>query len=474
VVTPTHRASLVLLAVSLATYGYFHMPAAWNETSRYSLVRAVVERGAFDIDPYHEVTGDKSFRGGHYYSDKAPGAALFAVPAYAVYYALRSATGQSLPAQRQTGDPDQPVEVNRAYLRGMYVTSLFSVGLLAILALFAFHRLAARIAPDPRAALLATVAFGFGTLTFPYATLFYGHHLCGSLLFLAFALLAPLRPEPPRAGLVALAGFAAGGAVVAEYPAAVAVLLLGVYLVCRRGWRIAGWFAAGGLVPALVLAGYHAVCFGAPWQTGYGFVADGTFAAGMSEGLLGVTYPRPGVVLEILFGTYRGYALLSPIVFIGAWGIVRLYRTGHRAEALLATAIVVFYVLLNASYYMWWGGSSLGARHTIPMLPFLLFPLARVGPGRVRTAAWVLLAYSVVTMLVATAVSPEPPESLDPVLAFHWGHFLDGNLAVNPGSTNLGLLLGLPGLWSLVPLLMVWAVAATCLARSQRLPNAVA
>jgi hypothetical protein len=113
VVTPTHRASLVLLAVSLATYGYFHMPAAWNETSRYSLVRAVVERGAFDIDPYHEVTGDKSFRGGHYYSDKAPGAALFAVPAYAVYYALRSATGQSLPAQRQTGDPDQPVEVNR-------------------------------------------------------------------------------------------------------------------------------------------------------------------------------------------------------------------------------------------------------------------------------------------------------------------------------------------------------------------------
>src|SRR5688572_20849388 len=56
----------ILLFVS---YGYFVAAPSWNDTSRFDLTRALVERRALDIDPDHRNTGDKAFRDGHYYTD---------------------------------------------------------------------------------------------------------------------------------------------------------------------------------------------------------------------------------------------------------------------------------------------------------------------------------------------------------------------------------------------------------------------
>ena len=62
------------------SYAYFYGGAGWNQNSRFDLVRAIVEQGTLRIDAYDENTGDKAFANGHYYSDKAPGLALLAVP----------------------------------------------------------------------------------------------------------------------------------------------------------------------------------------------------------------------------------------------------------------------------------------------------------------------------------------------------------------------------------------------------------
>ena len=54
---------------------------SWNQTSHYDLVRAL-DHGRTTIDAYQENTGDKAFYKGHWYSARAPGLALYALPFY--------------------------------------------------------------------------------------------------------------------------------------------------------------------------------------------------------------------------------------------------------------------------------------------------------------------------------------------------------------------------------------------------------
>ena len=71
------RSLFVLLFVSFA---YFYQAGGWNQNSRFDLVRAITNEHTLNIDPFSHSTGDKAFFEGHYYSDKAPGLALTAVP----------------------------------------------------------------------------------------------------------------------------------------------------------------------------------------------------------------------------------------------------------------------------------------------------------------------------------------------------------------------------------------------------------
>ena len=71
---------------------YFYQDPGWNGNSRLDLVRAIVEHGNFQIDPYHSLsdwyTEDVAYFQGHYYCDKAVGSSLFAVPLYFVLYRI--------------------------------------------------------------------------------------------------------------------------------------------------------------------------------------------------------------------------------------------------------------------------------------------------------------------------------------------------------------------------------------------------
>lgn len=445
---------ITLVVLALATYGYFQPPPMWNENSRFDLTRAIVERQTFRIDAYYWNTGDKALNAGHVYSDKAPGAALFAVPWYALYNAVRTA-----PTVLRHGVDREP--------HGLALASFLSVALASALGLAAFFRIASRLGADREVALLSTLAWGFGSIAFPYSTVFFGHQLCGALLIVSFALVLDDRLDGIwRPRRIWLAGLAAGLAVLTEYPAVVGAALIFAYACAlSRSPRVALWFCLGGLLPIVALAGYLTVCFGAPWRTGYAFVTKPEFE-GMKAGFMGLTYPRPDVIVSLLVGSWRGLLLMCPILALGGVGLWRLARDGRRAEAWLCAAMVGFFLLLNASYYMWSGGSSLGPRHMVPGLGFLALGIVGLRDGRIRTVAWVLLGYSVITMLVCTAVGPAPPTDADPQLVYYWTRFLANEVA--GGGSNLGTLVGLPGIWSLVPLLVIWAGAGWMLVRRGR------
>ena len=200
------RAAWRLGLLLAASYAYFLPKPAWNEISRFDLVRALVERGSVNIDPDHPNTEDKARYQEHYYSDKAPGAALLATPAYAGYLGWLKLRGGARPQwlfewqlRRSDGHPPappaagdrQPVVFNDAFLRGVYVCNLFTgvpAGAACGVLLFL---LLVRGGVGPDRALASTLALALGSPFFAYATMFFGHVLAGAFLFGAFALLSP-------------------------------------------------------------------------------------------------------------------------------------------------------------------------------------------------------------------------------------------------------------------------------------------
>jgi len=468
------RASLLPLLGALAfSYAFFVGAPAWNQNSRFALTRALVEERTTAIDSSHHTTGDKSFRDGHFYCDKAPGVSFMATVPYAVYAAIRAALGgdpptfavESIdPRARELGtilEPDDRLPGDRmgyspAYRFSLYVCTLFVVVLpTAVLGGGAAFLLARSLSGSNRTARLTTLAYGLGTPVWVYATSLYGHALCGAFLLSAFAILELAPDDAPRSAPLAAGGLL-GAAVVTEYPAAAVALLGVVFAWRRRGFAWARWVSLGGIPWAALLAGYHVAAFGGPLTTGYDFVYREEFAQGMATNY-GLGAPDPQVALALLFGSFRGLFYLSPVCLLAAWGLVRGATGGeHRLLYALAGVVALYFWLLNAGYYMWDGGASAGPRHMVPALGFVclgLVPAARAVPR----ATIALLALSMGQSLLLAAGSPEVAQHGDPLWQFALGQLLEAVPSAGTRHTNLGLLLGLPSLLSVVPLLAAWA-----------------
>ena len=80
------REWLVLLLVALAALGPVYADG-WPDVSRLALTESIVDRHTVNIDPYHQQTGDESYRHGHFYTDKAPGMSFLALVPFAVFRA---------------------------------------------------------------------------------------------------------------------------------------------------------------------------------------------------------------------------------------------------------------------------------------------------------------------------------------------------------------------------------------------------
>ena len=196
---------LALAAILLVGLAYATMiqSFSWNQTSHYDLIRSLDKDGT-TIDAYQENTGDKAFYKGHWYSARAPGLALFALPFYDTLN-LVNADSWARKSEAQRGDDEM------IYLIGLWANVL--PGLLLLLLVW---RVAERFEPGYGA--LAAVALGLGTMVLPLSTLLFSHVFTAFLGFAAFALMLRERDGPPSPMLLALAGLAMGYAVVSEYP----------------------------------------------------------------------------------------------------------------------------------------------------------------------------------------------------------------------------------------------------------------
>ena len=124
--------------------------------------------------------------------------------------------------------------------------------------------------------------------------------------------------------------------------------------------------------------------------------------------------------------------------------------------ALAGAAVALF--LVNASYYMWWGGAAFGPRHLLTVVPLAAYGIARAWLDReARVLTIVLAAISFASVLVVTMIGLEAPEQGNVLTDYAWLHLSAGNVAVLSGASNLGMRLGLPSLATFGPIL-VWLV----------------
>jgi hypothetical protein len=396
------RSGLLAIAVLVVGCVLLLQPFGFNQGAHYSLVKALAA-GTAKIDDFQAYSGDESYYHGHYFSNKAPGVAFLCLP----FYLLLRAVG--LPS-------------------GVHVLALLASALPA----FVLMLLMRRIGDDWERGFgtAAAITLGAGTLFLPFTSLFFAHVLSAFMGFAAFAVLWRERAGPSRLVLVAAAGALAGLGVLVEYPLALVGLVLGFYAISRAPIVRRGLVYTGGVIAGILpLLLYNRWAFGSFTHLSYGnlvivrgksghdVVQGQGQVARVQHGFHDVAGPRIRQGLELLFSA-RGIFRLMPVLALGVVGTVMLYRRGRRAEALVIAGVTFLILGYDSGFVDPFGGWGPGPRYLMPMIPFLVLPLALVYARAPLTTAALALG-SVVFMVAATATEPLLPSNI--FTFFHLG-----------------------------------------------------
>jgi 4-amino-4-deoxy-L-arabinose transferase-like glycosyltransferase len=455
------RGSLVVLLLALC-YVYF-IPRSgrsdWAASARADLVRAIADQGSLAIDAYHDNTGDKAFYDGHYYAVGSIGPSLLALPAY-------------LAARPLLASIRSPERQERAALWAMTLAAATLPGVLLGLCVYAF---ATRLTPHKGHALVLALTYGLATAAFPYSKAMFQHQASALGAFGGFYLLWRVVREGAAPWRLTLAGVLFGLAAISEYPV---VLFLGLLFVwalveARDRWALQRvvW---GALPPLLLFAAYNFAIFGTPLPVGYRYHVE--YQGMHAQGFMGITRPSAAALYGITVSPYRGLFFLSPVLLLAIPGLVRMARDPReRRTALLLTAIALGFFLYVGSYGYWSGGDAIGPRFLVPLVPFLMLPMTYAFDALLRRRAgrWVvgfLIALSALNVWIQSVAGQRyPPYEfrgevvVNPTTQWALPLLREGDVAL-----NLGMLVGLRGLASLLPLVLLLAAATGLWAAARR------
>jgi MFS family permease len=354
-----------------------------QDRTRYELTRHVALHRTIRLEPG---LFDRSIYNGHTYADKAPGLSFAAIPAFEL--------------ERATGIAKAPHDWHSEGDASLWLMRVLSSGVLFVIAVLIVLRLAGAF---------AAAVFGVATLAAPLAPTFFEHDAAGALAIGAFALL--------RKNLF-LAGVCAGLAVCVSYQTALIALVLLVGAVWR--WRRdALLFVAGLVPPAVALGAYDQIAFGSPFHLSYRYVAN-RFTERQHAGFFGIGYPTLHGIFDVLVGS-RGLFVWSPVCVAAVVGLVIARRW-------TPLVIVALFVLVDAGYFLPYGGGSPGPRFLGASLPFLALGLP-AALERFRLPTLGLAFVSAVTMTVQ---------------ALSWGVRSEHDTAYVPGKNDV-----MATIWSL-------------------------
>jgi hypothetical protein len=295
------------------------------------------------------------------------------------------------------------------------VTSVFFMAPLTAAFLAFFHGALQRRGVEAGQATALTFLLGFGTPLFFRATVL-GHNMFVMFgMFAAFALIwaRPGGDEAPISrGRLLASGFWAGVTLAVDYMGVVVLAVLAAWIFARRpraslraGLADVVMFAAGSIPPLIFLFGTQWAMFGHPFYPAQHWMPDQNEYA--VQGLRGMSWPAPDLVLQNLFHPGFGLFAWAPILALaclpwrGVQGAARfLERRDRRFIVLAALALLVFSSANQYARLQW----NSGFRYLLPLVPLLMLRVAgpwstlgrawRVGLGAgVVVHAWVLVVF---------------------------------------------------------------------------------
>jgi hypothetical protein len=446
-------ALLTSLVLGLLAYSWmFSAVSVPNERSRAYLTMALWDHGSLTIDEPVRRFGrvyDLASFGGHFFTDKAPGASLLLVPIYAAARLLHPS---------RAVDVIEVIDLGRTWL--MLPCALAGFWLL--------RSLSRALSISEPALDVSSLGFSLASAMLHYGGALYGHALVAVALLAALRCHAaagsfgqPCSPGRRRLWLAAVGGWA-GLCGLCEYQAVILAALLVVPLLVRRS----GWlqdmlsFAAGAAPFALALLWYDAHAFGSPFALGYQHLVATSLQDLHGEGYLGATYPHPRALLGLLFSLHRGLFPTAPLLGLGLLALLPGWRFMPRTLWLTSVLSVAYLLLIVASSSVWFGGWSYGPRLLVPGFGMLAIA-AGFGLDRLTATSWQVLGRTAVLfgMLINVSVAatfPELPEVFlkplpDSILPLLEAGFVAPNLACKLSA------LGWP---NLLPLCTLLAIAA--------------
>jgi hypothetical protein len=167
-----------------------------------------------------------------------------------------------------------------------------------------------------------------------------------------------------------------------------------------------------GLATGLTLALYNLLVFGSATHLGY---SDTVNFPEVHRGIIGVSIPRPGVLLELLVGTHRGLLLVAPLLALVPLGWLAGVRRWQTSTMALVVTVPATFLLINAGFAYWDAGASTGPRYVAPSLPFLALALVPLWDCAGRALRGVLLITALVSFtlsLICAATDMTAPTSV--------------------------------------------------------------
>lgn len=312
---------------------------------------------------------------------------------------------------------------------------LFGAGTVWLVAMCAL-----RLGVGRRCATLAALGLGMTTYLWPQARSSLSDVQATFCLALAFHLVLVARERLDRLEMpLGRIAFGIGAALalaflsrVAVAPACVlvaavgeTVLRLGFQRIQSSRWSPRG---TGGVTPlrALVLGvvplfvgfvlfvGTNLARFGAPFDSGYGSVLEGSMFGGDALAGLSGLWLSPG----------RGMLVFAPLLLLAPFGLARAVEEGERLVIATILGVTVLVMLPAVFAPEWHGDATYGPRYLLPALPFLwLFVALGLEEGQrrkgVRRLAGALAVLGLVVTLAGVVVDHRTNDELTRAAARH-------------------------------------------------------
>lgn len=310
----------------------------------------------FYIDSYHENTGDKAYYNGHYYTDKSIGPSIIAVPAY---FFMKHLPLLNLFVRSSS----------IAIVSTWISTSLPS----ALLGMFFFLFLS-KFASKLWYAIVITMAYGLGTIAFPYSTVMFQHQTATAGLFIGFYFLWRVVAEDASWYWLWLVGTIFGFTVISDYMTALLIGMMILWMLYKtHNFRLLIPIIIGTIPAMLIFFLYNWINFGSPLTLGYSYTL---WVDVQGQGFFGLTSPNLKAFWGITFSSFRGLFFISPFLLFGFHGLYIMWKEKvDRSLVILFSILIIITFLYNSSAVMWWAGWSIGPRYSIPAIPFLAFPI---------------------------------------------------------------------------------------------------